>query len=83
MTTTSFAAGERMYFEELLDAIDAAVEELGTIGACSRVNQLFTEAFLTIPQHVEALAHLRSHGYEIQPPGRYGPNVWVSDEQFI
>ncbi len=72
-----------MHYEELLDAIDTVVEELGTVGACERVNQLFIDAYLTIPQHVDVLAYLRSYGYEIQKPGRLGPNVWVSDEQFV
>lgn len=83
MTTMLNTQCGRMHYEELLDAIDATVDELGTIAACSSVNQLFIDAFLTIPQHVDVLAYLRSYGYEIQKPGRYGPNVWVSYRQFI
>lgn len=74
--------GLRMHYDELLDAIDATVDELGAVGACGRVNQLFIDAFLTIQQHVDVLAYLRAYGYVIRPPGA-GANEWVSYRQFI
>lgn len=82
MTTMLGTRGVRMQYDELLDAIDDVVDELGAVGACSRVNQLFIDAFLTVPQHVEVLAYLRAHGYVIRPPGA-GDNEWVSYRQFI
>lgn len=82
MTTTLGTRGARMQYDELLDAIDDVVDELGAVGACSMVNQLFIDALLTIQQHVEVLAYLRAHGYVIRPPGS-GANEWVSYKQFI
>lgn len=82
MTTTLGTRGARMQYDELHDAIDDVVDELGAAGACSIVNQLFIDALLTIQQHVEVLAYLRAHGYVIRPPGS-GANEWVSYKQFI